>query len=241
LRWANGKANPQQILAMGSLLDHDALTIAFVRRFAEYKRPSLLFQDVERLKRIINNPWRPVQIIFAGKSHPADMASKELLQQVHTMARDRDFQGRIAFLEDYDIRLARYLIQGVDVWLNTPRRLQEASGTSGMKAAINGVLNLSVPDGWWLEAYNGNNGWSIGDSTLKANNDEEDKSDAENLYRLLEDEIAPLYYNRNRNGVPQEWLVMSKESIKSIVPRFSSRRMLKEYCERMYLPNTVTT
>jgi len=235
-RWAKSEATPQQILAMGSLLDHDTLTIGFVRRFAEYKRPDLIFQDIERLKKVVNDRWRPVQIIFAGKSHPADTASKKLLQHVHTMARDRAFQGRIAFLEDYDMQLARYLVQGVDVWLNTPRRLQEASGTSGMKAALNGVLHLSVPDGWWLEAYNGENGWSIGDATLKPSTQEEDKADAEALYRLLEEEVVPLYYNRNRNGLPHSWVSMMKRSICSIVPVFNARRMLKEYCEQMYLP-----
>jgi starch phosphorylase len=236
LRWARGEASPQQILAMGSLLDHDALTIGFVRRFAEYKRPSLLFRDIERLKRIVNDPWRPVQIIFAGKSHPADTASKMLLQRVHTMARDRALQGRIAFLEDYDMRLARYLVQGVDVWLNTPRRLQEASGTSGMKACLNGVLHLSVPDGWWHEAYNNDNGWAIGDDIIKVNNEEEDRADAEALYSLLEQKVIPLYYNRERNGLPKGWVDMVKKSISSIVPAFSARRMLKEYCEKMYLP-----
>jgi starch phosphorylase len=235
-RWAKGEATPRQILAMGSLLDHDALTIGFVRRFAEYKRPDLLFTNIERLKKIVNDRWRPVQVIFAGKSHPADTASKKLLQYVHTMARDREFQGRIAFLEDYDMRLARYLAQGVDVWLNTPRRLQEASGTSGMKAVLNGVLHLSVPDGWWPEAYNGNNGWSIGDESPKASKEEEDESDAESLYRLLEEQVVPLYYNRERNGVPREWLAMVKRSVSSIMPVFNARRMLKEYCEKMYLP-----
>jgi starch phosphorylase len=236
MRWAKGEASPQQILAMGSLLDHDALTVGFVRRFAQYKRPSLLFRDIERLKRMVNNEWRPVQIIFAGKSHPADTASKILLQKVHTMARDRQFEGRIAFLEDYDMRLSRYLVQGVDVWLNTPRRLQEASGTSGMKAVLNGVLHLSVPDGWWHEAYNDNNGWAIGDDTIKASTDEEDESDAEALYSLLENAVVPLYYTRDRRGIPQEWVAMVKKSISTIVPVYSARRMLKEYCERMYLP-----
>jgi starch phosphorylase len=236
LRWARGEASPQQILAMGSLLDHDALTLGFVRRFAEYKRPSLLFRDIERLKRIVNNEMRPVQIIFAGKSHPADTASKILLQRVHTMARDRGFQGRIAFLEDYDIRLSRYLVQGVDVWLNTPRRLQEASGTSGMKAALNGVLHLSVPDGWWHEAYSDHNGWAIGDDTIKTSHEEEDESDAEALFNLLEEEVIPLYYRRNRSGIPQDWVAMVKKSISTIVPVYSARRMLKEYCEKMYLP-----
>ncbi len=236
MRWARGEASPQQILAMGSLLDHDALTVAFVRRFAEYKRPSLLFRDIERLKRIVNNPLRPVQIIFAGKSHPADTASKILLQRVHNMTRDRVFQGRIAFLEDYDMRLARYLAQGVDVWLNTPRRLQEASGTSGMKSVLNGVLHMSVPDGWWHEAFDGDNGWAIGDDLIKSNSEEEDKSDAETLYSLLEEKVVPLYYDRNRSGVPEAWIAIVKKSIQSIVPVFSARRMLKEYCEKMYLP-----
>jgi starch phosphorylase len=235
-RWAKKDASPQQILAMGSLLDHDTLTIGFVRRFAEYKRPSLLFQDIERIKRIINDNWQPVQIIFAGKSHPADTASKLLLQRVHTIARDHAFQGRIAFLEDYDMRLARYLVQGVDVWMNTPRRLQEASGTSGMKACLNGVLHLSVPDGWWHEAYSDNNGWAIGDDMIKVNAEEEDKSDAESLYRLLEEEVIPLYYNRDRRGLPLAWIAMVKKSIRSIAPVYSARRMLKEYCEQMYLP-----
>jgi starch phosphorylase len=237
-RWARGEANAQQVLAMGALLDSDALTIGFVRRFTEYKRPALIFHDIERLKRIIKDPWRPVQIIFAGKSHPADFASKFLLHQVHTLATDRDFQGRIAFVEDYDMHMARYLVQGVDVWLNTPRRLQEACGTSGMKASANGVLHLSVRDGWWNEGYNGANGWAIGDTAQIANPEEEDRSDAESLYQILETKVVPLYYDRDRSGVPRGWIRMVKEAIGSIVPYFNTRRMLKEYIERMYLPAT---
>ena len=221
---------------MGALLDHDALTIGFVRRFAAYKRPNLIFRDIGRLKRLVNDEFRPVQFVFAGKSHPADTPSKELLKAVHTMARDRAFQGRIAFLEDYDMRLARYLAQGVDVWLNVPRRLQEASGTSGMKAALNGVLHLSVPDGWWAEGYDGENGWSIGDRSLKENKEAEDAADAEALYGLLENEVVPLFYARDRLDVPEGWVQMMKRSMRSIIPRFSTRRMLKEYCEQMYLP-----
>jgi len=160
----------------------------------------------------------------------------KLLQNVHTMAKDREFQGKIAFLEDYDMRMARYLAQGADVWLNTPRRLQEASGTSGMKAALNGVLNLSIPDGWWPEGFNGSNGWSIGDMTLKTSPAEEDKADAESLYNLLENEVIPLYYERDRNVLPLEWISMMKQSIRSIVPMFNARRMLKDYCEQLYLP-----
>jgi len=236
IRWAKGEASPQQILSMGSLLDHSVLTIAFVRRFAEYKRPSLLFYDIERLKRIINDGSRPVQIIFAGKSHPADTASKLLLQRVHTMARDRAFQGRIAFLEDYDMHLARYLVQGVDVWLNVPRRLQEASGTSGMKAALNGVIHLSVPDGWWHEGYSDGNGWAIGDDSIKSSPEEEDRSDAAALYSTLEEKVIPLYYSRDRHNIPVSWTAMMKKSISSLTPVFSARRMLKEYDEKLYLP-----
>jgi starch phosphorylase len=217
----------RQVLAMGSLFDQDALT---------YKRPELIFHDIERLKRIVTDRWHPVQIIFAGKSHPADIPSKQLLQLVYTLATDREFQGRIAFVEDYDIHMAHYLVQGVDVWLNTPRRLYEASGTSGMKAAVNGVLHLSVRDGWWYEGYNGINGWAIGDEVEAYDPRLEDESDAEALYRLLEEEIIPLYYQRDRNGVPHGWVHMVKEAISSIVPRFCTRRMLKEYIEQMYIP-----
>jgi starch phosphorylase len=226
----------QQVLAMGALLDPEVLTIGFVRRFTEYKRPALIFHDIERLKRIVSYRWHPVQIIFAGKSHPADFPSKQLLHHVYTLATDREFQGRIAFVEDYDMHMARYLVQGVDVWLNTPRRLQEACGSSGMKASVNGVLHLSVLDGWWHEGYNGTNGWGIGDEVEAYDPKEEDNSDAEALYRLIEDEIVPLYYQRGRGGVPHGWMHMVKEAIGSIVPVFCTRRMLKEYVERMYIP-----
>jgi starch phosphorylase len=236
-RWASGTGDAEQAIAMGALLDSDALTIGFVRRFVEYKRPALLFHDIERLKKIVGDDWRPVQIIFAGKSHPADFPSKHLLHKVYSMALDRDFQGRIAFLEDYDIHIAHYLVQGVDVWLNTPRRLEEASGTSGMKAGMNGVLNLSDAAGWWDEGYNGQNGWLIGDSLKKSPlPKDEDEKDATELYRLIEQEIAPLYYQRDNNDVPQGWVKMMKESIKSIVPAFSAKRAVKEYSEKMYLP-----
>ncbi len=225
-----------QVLAMGALLDPNALTIGFVRRFAAYKRPGLIFHDVDRLKRIVTDTWRPVQIVFAGKSHPADHHSKQLLHDVYDLAARGGFQGRIAFVEDYDMHIAHYLTQGVDVWLNTPRRLMEASGTSGMKAAVNGILNLSVRDGWWYEGYSGTNGWAIGDSVDTYDPEDEDRADAESLYQLLEEEIVPLYYRRDRAGVPHDWLQMVKESIGSIVPFFCARRMVREYVERMYLP-----
>jgi len=226
----------RQVLAMGSLIAPEVLTIGYIRRFAAYKRPELIFHDVERLKRIITDRWHPVQIIFAGKSHPADLPSKQLLHDVYTLATDPAFQGRIAFVEDYDIHMAHYLVQGVDVWLNTPRRHYEACGTSGMKAAVNGVLHLSVRDGWWHEGYDGTNGWSINDEIEASEPMMEDKSDAEALYRLLEEKIVPVYYQRDRDGVPHGWVHMIKEAIKSIAPRFSARRMLKEYIEQMYIP-----
>ena len=226
----------RQVLAMGALLDPNALTIGLVRRFTAYKRPDLILRDVEHLKRIVTDRWHPVQIIFAGKSHPADLPSKQLLRHVYTLATDREFQGRIAFVEDYDMHMAHYLVQGVDVWLNTPRRHYEASGTSGMKASANGVLHLSVRDGWWYEGYNGSNGWAIGDELEAYNPGEEDRSDAAALYRLLEEEIIPLYYQRDRAGVPHGWVNMVKETIGSIVPHFCTRRMLKEYIEQMYIP-----
>jgi starch phosphorylase len=235
-RWIEDDVPWAQLMAMGAALDPEALTIAFVRRVAEYKRPALIFRDIERLKRIVNNESYPVQIIFSGKSHPADFPSKHLLQQVYTMATDPEFQGRIVFVEDYDMHIARYLSQGVDVWLNTPRRLQEACGTSGMKASLNGVLHLSVRDGWWYEGYNSNNGWAIGDSPDAFKPEEEDARDAEAFYRLLEEEVVPLYYNRDRSGMPYLWVRRVKEAMRAIVPTFSARRMLKEYTERMYHP-----
>ena len=230
--WAIVGATAEQVVASGALLDQDALTIGFVRRFAEYKRPALIFHDIECLKRIISDQLRPVQIIFAGKSHPSDCASKRLLQEVYNLAKDRQFRGRIAFVEDYDMLLARYLVQGVDLWLNNPRRLQEACGTSGMKASINGVPHLSVPDGWWIEGYNGANGWVIGHEIVAP--EEEDSADASSLYRLLEEEIIPLYYARDRRGVPRGWVRVAKEAIRSVAPYFCARRMLKEYT-KMYV------
>jgi starch phosphorylase len=235
-RWVVDDVALWQMAAMGALLDPEVLTIAFTRRFTEYKRPTLILRDIERLKRIINNQWHPVQIIFAGKSHPADFASKRILQQVYTLATSRDFQGRLVFVEEYDMHMAHYLIHGADVWLNTPRRLQEACGTSGMKASLNGVLNLSVRDGWWNEGYNGTNGWAIDGETTAPRPDEEDVADAEALYHLLEEEVVPLYYARDTSGVPHGWIRLAKEAIRSIVPVFCARRMLKEYIERMYWP-----
>jgi len=235
-RWSEAEVQPQQVLAMGALLHPEVLTIGFVRRFAEYKRPALIFRDIERLKRLVKDRWQPIQIVFAGKSHPADFPSKCLLQHVYRLATDRDLQGRIAFIEDYDMDRARYLVQGVDVWLNVPRRLNEASGTSGMKAALNGVPHLSVRDGWWYEGYNKANGWAIGDGPKTYSPEEEDRMDAEALYKLLEEELVPLYYDRDRGGVPHGWVGIIKEAIRTVVPKFCARRMMKDYTEQLYVP-----
>ena len=239
-RWTEAEVMPQQVLAMGALLHPEVLTVGFVRRFAEYKRPALIFRDIERLKRLVKDRWQPIQIVFAGKSHPADFPSKCLLQQVYNLATNRDFQGRIAFVEDYDMHKARYLVQGVDVWLNVPRRLNEACGTSGMKASLNGVPHLSVRDGWWYEGYNRANGWAIGDGPKTYSPEEEDRMDAEALYKLLEGELVPLYYDRDRSGVPHGWMRFVKETIRSVVPNFCARRMVKEYADKLYMTEART-
>jgi glycogen phosphorylase len=234
-RWADGEVTAQQVVTMGSLLNPQALTVGFSRRFTEYKRPALILSDVERLKKIVTNPWYPVQIVFSGKSHPADFSGKYLLHKVYTQAQERQFQGRIAFIEDYDMHMARYLVHGIDVWLNTPVRRQEASGTSGMKAAINGIPNLSVRDGWWEEGYDGENGWAIGAGPEGAGSPDQDRNDAESLYRLLEEKVVPLYYQQDRNGISRGWVRMIKESICSVLPRFSACRMAKDYVEKLYV------
>ncbi|AEH24442.1 maltodextrin phosphorylase [Pyrococcus yayanosii] len=210
-------------------IDENALIIGFARRFATYKRAILLFTDLERLKKILNNPERPVYIIFGGKAHPRDEAGKEFLRRVYEVSRMPEFRGKIILIENYDMGSARIMVAGVDVWLNTPRRPLEASGTSGMKAGLNGVINLSIFDGWWVEGYNGRNGWVIGDTTTEPETEEDDYRDAMSLYDLLENVIIPLYYE-NREA----WIRMMKESIKSIAPRFSTYRMVKEYMTTFY-------
>jgi starch phosphorylase len=235
-RWIEGEADATQLLASGTMLDPEALTIGFARRFATYKRATLVFRDLERLKRILLDSNRPVQLIFAGKAHPADEPAKHLIQQVVNLAKDHQLGARIAFVQDYDMNLARYLVQGVDVWLNNPRRPYEASGTSGQKAALNGTLNLSVLDGWWPEAYDGDNGWAIGGRNHRDEGEDQDAPDAESLYQLLEQEVVPLFYQRDADGIPRGWVQAMKESMRTVSPAFSLRRMLKEYTERAYLP-----
>jgi len=237
-QWQTAQVHPSQIVASGVLLDPNALTIGFARRFATYKRANLILHDYLRLMDIVNNPRMPVQIIFSGKAHPADEPGKQMIQEVYHAVKDARFGGRLVFLEDYDMNIARYLVQGVDVWMNTPRRPREASGTSGMKAALNGVLNFSVLDGWWREGYNGRNGWAIGDDIVKANNPKaQDEADAQSLYDILEKEILPLYYEqRSADGLPAEWIARTKESIRTMAGQFSMRRMVKEYMLSMYEP-----
>ena len=229
------KMDAEQILTSGTFLDPEALTIGFARRFATYKRATLIFRDMDRLKALLHDRYRPLQIIFAGKAHPADDPGKHLIQQIYTLAKDPDFGHRIAFVEDYDLHVAHYLVQGVDVWLNTPRRPYEASGTSGMKAAINGVPNLSVLDGWWAEGYNGFNGWAI-EHIEHQDIEVQDDVSAESLYQLLEEEVAPLYYKRDADNIPRGWVKVVKEAIRTSAPRFCMRRMVKGYAEKLYVP-----
>jgi starch phosphorylase len=230
-RWQEDKVSAGNVIAHGALLDPKVLTLGFARRFTGYKRPTLIFYDVERLKRLIVDPWHPMQIVFAGKAHPADLDGKRLIQTVFHLAEDPEFAGRIAFVEDYDQELAAYMVQGVDVWLNNPIPPLEASGTSGMKAAVNGTLNLSILDGWWIEGYNGDNGWAFGDETIVGDRTQQD---AEALYRLLEERIIPLYYERSDDEVPHQFVQAMKASIKSVAPAFGTRRMVKEYVDRFY-------
>jgi starch phosphorylase len=222
------------------VLDPDALTIGFARRFATYKRATLFLHDPARLKRILNNADHPVQIVFAGKAHPADIPGQSFIRAVYQASLEHDLEGKIVLLEDYGIDDARLLVQGVDVWLNNPRRPLEASGTSGEKAALNGVLNFSILDGWWAEGYNEKNGWAIGDPAKKyASEAEQDADDANSFYELLENEIVPMYYQRGDDAIPHAWLGYNKACIMTLTPMYSTRRMLKEYCQ--YYVKAMTT
>lgn len=219
-----------------TLLDPNAFTIGFARRFATYKRATLIFRDLDRLRRLLNNPERPVQIIFAGKAHPADEPGKALIQQIYRLSRQPDFVGKIILLEGYDMAMARKLVSGVDLWLNNPIRPYEASGTSGQKASLNGVPNCSILDGWWEEGYNSKNGWAFGEQRDYQNPELQSEADALALYTVLEQEIIPLYYTRDAQGIPHGWLQVMKEAIRTVASQFSTARMVKEYTERMYLP-----
>ncbi|WP_201767798.1 alpha-glucan family phosphorylase [Lebetimonas sp. JS032] len=227
-KWENG-TDPLVVIAEGALLDSNILTITFARRMTGYKRPDLILRDLDRLYSIIHNPKKPIQIIFSGKAHPADTPGKQIIQRIFKICEDPKSKGRIAFVEDYGEEVAKYLIRGSDVWLNNPLLPLEASGTSGMKASINGTIHLSTLDGWWPEGYNGKNGFVIGGESS------DDVKDAESIYENLE-KIAELYYDRDDSVYSKKWIKIQKEAIKSITPKFSARRMMKDYLNKFYLP-----
>lgn len=235
LQGARHGQGPVDLRTVETLLDPEALTIGFARRFATYKRAVLALSDMDRLRRILTDAERPVQFLFAGKAHPADRAGQDLIRRLFLLTQG-EFRGRIVFLEDYDIEMGRMLVQGCDVWLNTPRRPQEASGTSGQKVPVNGGVNLSIPDGWWVEGYRGDNGWSIGDAAIDADVDAQDRADAEALYGLLEREVIPRFFALGASGLPDQWIATMKASIASVVPAFSAHRMVRDYVETVYLP-----
>jgi glycogen phosphorylase len=230
--WQNKEARAESVIAFGALLDPEILTIGFARRFTSYKRPDLILHDLERLKRLLINPLQPVQIIFAGKAHPSDVGGAQLIQKVFNLAKNPEFAARVAFVEGYDQHMAQQMVRGVDVWLNNPLPPLEASGTSGMKAGANGVPSLSILDGWWLEGYNGANGWAFGANPVEG---DRTAADADALYRLLEEKVVPMYYRRADDEVPHEFVKVMKAAIKSVAPEFSAMRMAKEYVKEFYV------
>jgi starch phosphorylase len=235
-RYVDGQFDAWQVLSSGPFQNADVLTLGFARRFATYKRANLLFHDIDRLAAIVTNEDYPVQIVFAGKAHPADQGGKSLIREIYLKARDPRLGGRIAFVEDYEMGLASLLVAGVDVWMNNPRYPLEASGTSGMKAAVNGVPNCSILDGWWIEGWksDNSNGWGIAPSDLDG--DAQDAAEASAIYDMLEQVIVPTYYNRGPNGLPHDWITLCKEAICTVGPQFSARRMVAEYVEKLYAP-----
>ena len=228
--------NYEEINDITSKLNPDILTIGFSRRFATYKRATLIFKDLERITQILNNQDKPVQLIFAGKAHPADKEGKDLIKRIHEISMMPQFKGKIFLLENYNIAMSRYLVSGVDVWLNNPRRPMEASGTSGQKASVNGVINFSVLDGWWAEGYNQENGWTIGTNAEYNSYEEQDIADSQSMYRTLETKIIPMYYNRNEDGISETWMKTMKNSIISTGGKYSTSRMLVDYTNKLYMP-----
>jgi len=235
-KWITLGAEKETLIEAKSIMNSDALTIGFARRFATYKRGNLVFRDLERLKKLVNNLSMPVQFIFSGKAHPKDEGGKNLIAEIISYTRDPDFKNKIIFLDNYDINVARHMVEGCDLWLNNPRRPLEASGTSGMKIIANGGLNFSILDGWWDEGYSENTGWKI--DSLIANQislEERDNVEAKSLYDTLENEIIPLFYLRNNKGIPEQWIKKIKSSIKNLAGYFNTGRMVKEYCDRFYM------
>ncbi len=235
-QYARHGRSPDELRQVEGMFDEDTLTIGFARRFATYKRASLLFSDLHRVRAMLCHHDCPIQVVFAGKAHPADRLGQELIQHLFHLSLEDQLQGRVFFLENYDIAVAKMLVQGCDVWLNTPRRPLEASGTSGMKAAMNGVLNFSILDGWWPEGFDGLNGWAI-DGGRHHDESTQDREDALALYQTLENEIVPTYYQRDESGLPGQWIQRMKRSIATVTPQFSSNRMVRDYVERAYEPH----
>ena len=228
--------NYEEINEIVSKINPNALTIGFARRFATYKRATLIFRDLERITQILNNQDRPVQLIFAGKAHPADKEGQDLIKYIHDVSMMPQFKGKIFLLENYNIAMSRYLVSGVDVWLNNPRRPMEASGTSGQKASVNGVINFSVLDGWWAEGYNQYNGWTIGSNAEYESYEAQDIADSQSMYQTLENKIIPTYYKKDKSGLPIEWIQIMKNSIISTGGKYSTARMLVDYTENLYIP-----
>jgi starch phosphorylase len=235
-QFARHGESPGVLRELHAAFDPETLTIGFARRFATYKRADLLFHDEERLARLLGDTERPVQLVLAGKAHPADRGGQKVIQRIFSLSRSSALRGRVFILEDYDMRIARFLVGGVDLWLNNPRRPLEASGTSGMKAAMNGIPSISILDGWWDEGFNGRNGWAIGGRETLEDDAAQDEADAAELYRLLEEEVAPRFYARDANGVPGDWLATMRGAIEAAIWQFSTARMLGEYVERLYRP-----
>jgi glucan phosphorylase len=227
--------SPRTLLNISTHLDEKALTIGFARRFATYKRASLLFRDLDRLDRIVNNPDKPVQFIYAGKAHPHDGGGQDLIRRIFEISQMPRFAGKVIFIENYDIELAKHLVRGVDIWLNTPTRPLEASGTSGEKAVMNGTIHFSVLDGWWVEGYHAFAGWALPEKRAFENQDLQDDVDAETIYNMLEYEIVPAFYSFNEQGVPGEWISRVKNTMVKIAPEFTMRRMIDDYFEKYYV------
>ena len=232
--WLKNQGDPSRVVSLLESIDSNALIIGFCRRFATYKRAHLLFTDLDRLSKIVNNPERPVKFLFAGKAHPADGAGQGLIKKIYEISQRPEFLGKIIFLEDYDFMLARRLVSGVDIWMNTPTRTLEASGTSGEKAEMNGVVNLSVLDGWWLEGYREGAGWALTEKRTYQNQGHQDQLDAATIYSLLENEIIPMFYNKNKKGYSEEWIQVIKKSIATIAPHYTMKRQLDDYYDRFY-------
>ena len=232
--WLKNQGDPQRVVKLIESFNPNALVIGFCRRFATYKRAHLLFTDLERLSKIVNNPERPVIFLFAGKAHPADGAGQGLIKKIYEISQRPEFQAKIIFVEDYDFLLARRLVSGVDIWMNTPTRPMEASGTSGEKAEMNGVVNLSVKDGWWLEGYREGAGWALTEQRTYQNQEYQDRLDAATIYSLLENEILPLYYKKDKKGISAGWIKVIKNSIAQIAPHYTMKRQLDDYYEKFY-------